>query len=251
MKKFLRLALAVAVAALPVLINAQTTLTQTTLSAAVTSVTQNRIQVASATGISVGTRLYVDRELMTVQSISGTNVVVARGTGGSPTNHASGAAVLAGPSSYFYQSAPTAGPCTATAETATPRIVVPTGDIYTCSQSVWVRTHQAGFPYAPSATLLAQYTASGALTVAPGVHLLNGTTLAMTLANPTIAQNGMIMYISAQNASAHTVTYTAGFGGGTTARDVATFGGAIGDGLVIFANAGTWWIISTRNVTLA
>jgi hypothetical protein len=94
------------------------------------------------------------------------------------------------------------------------------------------------------------YTSAGAITPQPGAVGINGTTLAMTIVDPTIAQNGMRMFIYAVNASAHTLTYTAGFGGGTTARDVATFGGAVNDGMVIWANNGTWWIESTRNVSL-
>jgi hypothetical protein len=61
----------------------------------------------------------------------------------------------------------------------------------------------------------------------------------------------MVMIIMATNASAHTVTYTAGFNGGTTARDVATFAAAIGNNLVIIAFNGVWWLVSQIGITLA
>jgi hypothetical protein len=188
---------------------------------------------------------------MTVNTISGTTVNVTRGVAGTPASrHASGSVVFAGVASAFSQNEPS-GACTASGETYLPRVVVPSGNVYNCVNSQWQRWWENGFPAWVVGNLTQTYTAAGALTIAPGVHSVNGTTLAMTLANPSVYMNGMIMVISAQNASAHTVTYTAGFGGGTTARDVATFGGAIGDNLTIFANNGVWWVLSTRNVTIA
>lgn len=85
---------------------AQNTLTQTTLAAACGSA-DNIIQVASATGITVAqnttaTVLYIDRELMTVLAVSGTEITVARGAAGTPAaGHASGSAVFAGNPIYF------------------------------------------------------------------------------------------------------------------------------------------------------
>lgn len=85
---------------------AQNTLTQTTLAAAVDA-SSNIVQVASATGITVAqnttaTLIYVDRELMTVLNVNGTELTVARGANGTPAaGHASGAMVLAGDPIYF------------------------------------------------------------------------------------------------------------------------------------------------------
>lgn len=85
---------------------AQNKLTQTTLAAAVTS-SANIVQVASATGITVAqnttaTMIYVDRELMTVLAVNGTEITVARGAAGTPAaGHANGAMVLAGNPIYF------------------------------------------------------------------------------------------------------------------------------------------------------
>ncbi len=99
-------------------IGAPTALTQTTLSVAIPAAPQTNqqvvtsISVASATGIvgpslpqaqggiggptsgSVSTFLYIDRELLQVNSISGTVISVGRGVQGTPaTAHASGAVV--------------------------------------------------------------------------------------------------------------------------------------------------------------
>jgi hypothetical protein len=92
--------------------------------------------------------------------------------------------------------------------------------------------------------------ADGAITIAHGtVYTTKGSACAITIDNPPTNMNGALLSIIATTAHAHTVTYTAGFGGGTTGRDVGTFGGAISDGLVIGAYNGTWWVSSTRNVT--
>lgn len=90
---------------------AQNTLTQTTLSAAVDS-SANIVNVASATGITVApnttaTVLYVDRELMTVLAVNGTEITVARGADGTPAaGHASGSMVLAGKPQWFFNHDP-------------------------------------------------------------------------------------------------------------------------------------------------
>lgn len=94
--------------------------------------------------------------------------------------------------------------------------------------------------------------ADGAITIKSGVvFITKGTAAAITLASPTTADNGKQLTIISTTAAAHTVTYTAGFGGGTTARDVATFGGAINDSFVIVAYNGVWYAQNTRNVTFA
>lgn len=63
---------------------AQTALTTTTISTAVADPAQRTVVVASATGISAGTGLFVavTGELMTVTSISGTTATVNRGDEG-------------------------------------------------------------------------------------------------------------------------------------------------------------------------
>lgn len=232
---------------------AQTTLNSTTLSAAVTSATAQTFPLTSITSVTAGDIMLVDREFVQVQSVGATSVVVTRGReGSSALPHASGVVVWNGPRVRFYMNDPV-GVCTATNEAYLPHIVIPTASIYQCQTSEWVRWRDRGWrDFEPGRSDGgATYTALGAITIQPGISFINGTTLAMTLANPTTEQNGMVMYIIATNASAHTVTYTAGFGGGTTSRDVATFGGAVNDELVIVAFNGVWWVVSTRNVTIA
>lgn len=243
---------------------AQATVNSTTLAAAVTSINALAVQVTSSTTFAVGQFLYVDREMMRITSITRTPIIdVQRGVNGTRADlHANATLLWSGPSNYFYDNE-VAGPCTATNETALPHIVRMTGNVYDCkgataTTQVWARyaigginQFAAGFLGGP-AGVPPTYTSSGAITVQPGVVFIgSGGALAMTLAAPTTAQNGMIMIILASTAQAHTVTNTAGFGGGTTSRDVGTFGGAINDGLTIVAVNGVWWVINTRNVTLA
>lgn len=235
-------------------------ITQTTLSVAANA-TQNTLTLASVSGLSVGYYIYVDRELFKATAINSMTVTVSRSQGGTPqTAHVSGAVAWIGPYSAFTQSdAFAAGqPCTTAGQPYLPKINFLTGSRFMCDPTslVWYREVLSGFPSYSSSVLAGNgastmtYTASGAITIRPGTQFINGTTLAMTLANPTTAQNGMIMTLISTNASAHTITYTAGFGGGTTARDVATYGGAVNDNMVIQAVNGVWWVLSTRNVTL-
>jgi hypothetical protein len=75
---------------------------------------------------------------------------------------------------------------------------------------------------------------------------------AMTLAAPTPGtHDGVTLTFVSTTAQAHTLTHTEGFGGGTTARDVGTWGGAINDGMEIVAYNGVWYIKYLRNVTVA
>lgn len=253
------------------ILHAQTALTATTLTAAV-GVTDRTIAVTSATNFAANSVVVVDGEAMTVQTsyVSGLVIPVTRGRSGTAVvAHASGTAATVGLPSYFSSSPPPAGPCTSTAEVALPRFVIaPTVGasvgigVYNCAGATsttqtWQRYSQDGYPAFPQplasgrANVPPVYTTSTAIVVQPGVtYVGSGGALAMTLVNPTLLQNGMVMMIVASTAQAHTVTYTAGFGGGTTARDVATFGGAINDALIIYADNLVWWVWSTRNVTL-
>lgn len=236
-------------------VSAQATINQTTLAAAVSTTTQSRFNLASVSTLAVGQIMYIDREAVQITALpTSTLVDVSRGVRGTAAaTHASGANVITGPANYFYANEPS-GSCTATGETALPHVSLPTGSIYDCKNSLWVRLMVGGYPVVSPAQVSPTYISiavSAAIAIQPGVSFIgSGGALAMTLASPTLAQNGMVMYIIASTAQAHTVTYTAGFGGGTTARDVATFGGAINDELAIIAVNGTWWVLSTRNVTL-
>ncbi len=246
---------------LPVSLIAQATINTTTLAAAQTASSSgtSTVSLASASTVAVGQLLYVDRELEQISGTTATSTVftVIRGYGGTQrADHASGAPVYTGPASYFSQSTyqlEPAGPCTAGALIATPSIYVQSGNIYQCTGGFWSILKRGGLSDAPAARLAngnTTYTASGAIAVEPGVVWLNGTTLAMTIVDPTKAQNGLTMCVFTENASAHTLTYTAGFNGGTTARDVATWTAAVGNGMCFIARGGVWYTTLLQGVTL-
>lgn len=95
--------------------------------------------------------------------------------------------------------------------------------------------------------------ANGAIAIAPSTVVITKASAAnMTLGTPTTAQNGTIIRIVAATAAAHTVTAaTIGFNAGDAAKDVATFGGAIGDNMTVMAYGGEWLVLNSVNVTLA
>jgi len=87
--------------------------------------------------------------------------------------------------------------------------------------------------------------------------LTKGSAAAIVLPAPTAGkpsaggQDGFQIKFIAGSAQAHLVTQTSpGFNGGGSGVDVATFGGALGDNLVLEAYNGAWYTLSTRNVTL-
>jgi hypothetical protein len=96
--------------------------------------------------------------------------------------------------------------------------------------------------------------ADGAISLTSGgqVYITKGSAAALTLAVPTV-QNGARLAIIATTAHAHTVTVSGGLRGAGTGADVGTFGGAIGDGVVLVSYNGTWHVEpgSNLNVTFA
>jgi hypothetical protein len=119
---------------------ATNTLTTTTLASAVTDTSGQIISVAAATGITANTtQIYVDYELMSVNSVSGTQIKVRRGAAGTvATTHASGAVVYVGLNGYFsfYDRG---GSCTAATEWVLPVINTTNGNIWNClSSGQWV-----------------------------------------------------------------------------------------------------------------
>lgn len=118
--------------------SAQTTVTSTTLSATITAA-QTKFTVASASDLSAGYILFVDREAMKVTTVSGTTVTVTRGVSGTGAReHAASAVVYHGAPVEFSANEVVPGSvCTATAEPYLPRIVLPTGNVYQCTNSIW------------------------------------------------------------------------------------------------------------------
>jgi len=135
MKRILALTFVLLLAVGLVPLAAQTSVTTTTLSAAVTA-TSNRLTVASATGFVADTTwVYVDREVMKVTGVSGTSITVLRGASGTRVDaHLTGSVVYVGPFSIFRASDPS-GSCTSTAQLYTPTINPETGGIWECSST--------------------------------------------------------------------------------------------------------------------
>ncbi|MDR3723272.1 MAG: hypothetical protein P4K83_02130 [Terracidiphilus sp.] len=93
-------------------------------------------------------------------------------------------------------------------------------------------------------SVVSYYAAAGALTVPEGdsTAVVNGAAaLAMTLAQPTAAQDGINLFVTAGTARAHTVTTAAN--GVNGAKHVVTFA-AQGDGVVLEAINQVWIVRS-------
>lgn len=157
----------------------QTALTSTTTSAAIT-VNQTVFSVASATGISVGTRLYViDQgqtigELMVVSAISSTRVTVTR-TGVNKSAKTSGAYVIIAPvPGAFYGYNPT-GSCTAASTQYTPWINVSTGEQWLCSTTTLNWVPGWNNPASVSGTTATLASAAGANTPTGRFFIVSGT----------------------------------------------------------------------------
>lgn len=97
--------------------------------------------------------------------------------------------------------------------------------------------------------------ADGAITIRNGiVTITKATAAALTLAAPTATtHDGYVLYIDSTTAAAHTVTIANGLRGAGAGADVGTFGGAIGDGIVLYAYNGAWYPVpgTNTNVTFA
>ncbi|MEN6605441.1 MAG: hypothetical protein ABFD86_23775, partial [Bryobacteraceae bacterium] len=117
------------------------TTTSTTLSAAVDT-KQEYVTVAANTGMvatgrnnAINTVLYVNKEAMTVVSISGLVVQVKRGQFGTPImSHYSADTVWVAPPGHFKNADPY-GPCVSTAEPTLPAVSIPTGNVFDCTGS--------------------------------------------------------------------------------------------------------------------
>ena len=107
--------------------------------------------------------------------------------------------------------------------------------------------------------LVTAVTADGAIsipTVNRSYFITKAGVAAMTIADPTATtHDGVRLTFIATTAHAHTLSNAAGsgfFSSGGATKDVATFGGAIGDGIVIEAYQGKWYIVpgGSLNATL-
>ncbi len=97
--------------------------------------------------------------------------------------------------------------------------------------------------------------ADGAITIKDGiVPVTKAGVCAMTLAAPVaVDDDGKTLIIDSLTAQAHTLTIAGGLRGAGAGADVGTFGGAIGDGIVLYAYNGAWYPVpgTNTNVTFA
>jgi hypothetical protein len=194
-------------------------LTSTTLASACAA-SASAITVASATGFAVGQFVLVENELMQ-QTAAATGVVVPvrRGIDGTVQGaHAASAFVCTGLGTDLPSPLPgqavVYGPCATDGSNAAS---------YT-------------------------YSAAGAISVVPGVHVINGAgALAMTLAAPTGAQEGSVLIIESKNLHANTITATPAYLG-AAGTGIAT-AAATGANLVLKACGGKWTVIGVSGIT--
>lgn len=187
------LALILMLTARPSIVYAQATTTQTTLSAVVTAPGQGApsqlVVVASATGISVGSELFVDREAMLVNAVNGTALTVQRGYDAtSASAHANSSLVYAGPTSgitgspFLYQD-PRIGSCTASSLLYSLYINVVTGALWQCTASTWMNVID-GIEFVQASSCA--YSTSGGTLATPTFGAAGNTALGLINASATI-----------------------------------------------------------------
>lgn len=215
-------------------VDAQATLTQTILSAAMSTNAQGATDTAvvatataSSSAFSAGNIVFIDKEAMRVKStyVSGTLVPVLRGQEGTKVMpHAISSVVYVGPASWFTRNDPS-GLCTAsTGSLSTPMISLVTGNLYTCSTTGtgvarWQATNFVSFSpiLAYRDTSLTQ---TGALTdVFVNYSSLTGPAITYTLPAVTGLFGKMLIITSSAFPSASNITVAPA--SGTTIGGVA------------------------------
>lgn len=256
-------------------LSAQTATPSTTLCAA-QSKTANTVCLTSTAGVTNQTGIYVDQEYELVQ-LSGSQAVCTgpcnvpvsrsnRNAGSGPTAHlnASRAWVALTPSNSVVPglngfelgtNVTLIGACTRTSFTYLPVIFVNRGIKRDCVNGVAVDyAPLAGLDY-PSPTPQSALTTNGALTVGSGNYIITKAgVLAMTLAAPTAGtMDGVTITLRSATANAHTLTATTLLQNGASGSPytTATFGAYLGATITLRAYNGTWYIVSSSNVTLS
>lgn len=204
-------------------------ITNTTLSAAV-GVTDQVIQVASATGITAPnfqtgsgiTWLRIDQELMQVMGVSGTVINVLRGQLGTPQQaHLINTAVVIGLPADF----PSTNEILNTA--TIPQVNLGGMNL----QPVFLGGSADAIPN----TVSGNYVVKTA-----GVD-------AMTLAAPPLSADGIVVSIFSDTTNAHTITATSLFANGTALKTTATFPAFRGAGVILKASNGVWHVLSNAS----
>jgi hypothetical protein len=96
--------------------------------------------------------------------------------------------------------------------------------------------------------------ADGAITITNGLVWLEKAApavVAATLADPAASDDFKVLTIVGGTAHAHTVTCASGFSGAGAGKDVATFGGAVGDSMTVMAHNSLWHVVALNGVTIA
>lgn len=189
-------------------------LTTTTLSSAV-AVGDNSIVVASATGFAANSFIKIDEEFFQIlpSYVSGTTIPVRGGQNGTVrAAHPSTANVVVGLASDFND------PNAATI---------------------------VSYGLAGRRRKVVSYSASGAISLPTAgediIAVLNGTSvLAMTIAAPTKDQDGAILWVAANGAASHTITFTGGLSGAGSSYDVVTVNGTAPAVFCAMAINGLW-----------
>lgn len=196
-------------------------LTKTTTSAAV-GAGDTSVLLTALTGLAAGSMLLIDAEMMKVVSVpsaASLPVPVLRGQDGTKqVAHVSGANAIHSATPGLDFGGPVAG---------APSIV--------------------GRPASRNRTV-ASYGAAGAIALpTPGtdaVAIINGTAaLAMTLANPLKDNDGDVLIVGGNGKAAHTITYSAGFGGNTTSSDVLTLHASQAQAVMFVAMNEVWNLV--------
>ena len=106
----------------------------------------------------------------------------------------------------------------------------------------------------PASNSVTAYSANGALALIPGsATLTKAGVAAMTLAAPTVAQEGLILRVVSQTANAHTITATGLIDDGVTggSKTTATFAAFAGASIELMASNLKWAVISKNAVTIS
>lgn len=106
----------------------------------------------------------------------------------------------------------------------------------------------------PVENVVTAYSANGAIAVAGGTAMLTKAGVnAMTLAAPTVAQEGAVITVVSQTANAHTITATGLIDDGVTggSKTTATFAAFAGAAITLMASNLKWAVISKNVVTIS
>lgn len=98
------------------------------------------------------------------------------------------------------------------------------------------------------------YSANGALALVAGTATLTKAGVAaMTLAAPTVAQEGLILRVVSQTANAHTITATSLIDDGVTggSKTTATFAAFAGASITLMASNLKWAVLNLKAVTIS